>query len=527
MKSSDKKTHQAFVKKLATLKVKNANRLNKAKRRFANTQKIGMISNADLLSIYRDLLKQNKIKVNSELENLLQKRKIRTLSGVAPVAVLTKPFPCPGNCAFCPTEKTMPKSYLSNEPAVMRAILTNFNPEAQVKARLKALTANGHDTDKIELIIMGGTWSHFPRQYQNWFVKKCFDACNGKTADNLEQAHKWNEKSAHRIVAMTLETRPDCIDEKEVAYWRKLGATKVELGIQIADDEILKLNKRGHGTAEIKQATRLFKQAGFKIAYHIMPNLPGATPAKDLGLYKKLFRDPAYQPDFVKIYPTVVTQNSLLFKWWKKGLYKPYSPKKLFDLLLKIKLATPEYVRIIRLIRDIPRESIEAGNNITNLRQDLQDSLREQGLICQCIRCREAREEIKDLNKAKFSILSYPASEAVEYFMQYTSPNRKKLYAFLRLRLPRANEQNFIPEIRGTAMIREIHTYGRLVPFKKTPVKSVQHAGFGKKLMEQAESLAKKQGYEKIAVISGVGVRGFYHKLGYKQEGTYMTKKLK
>ena len=517
--------HEQLIHKLGKLKVKNLNRLNKIKRKFASEHKIGMISNADLLSVYRGLLKKKRIEINKDLEALLQKRKIRTLSGVAPVAVLTKPYECPGKCAYCPSEEDMPKSYLSNEPAVMRAQLTDFDPFDQVKVRIRALTENGHNTDKIELIVMGGTWSYFPRQYQNWFIKRCFDACNTKNSKTLEQAQKLNETTKHHIVAITLETRPDYIDETEIKYWRKLGATKVELGVQTLNEKVLKLNKRGHGVEAVIKATRLFKQAGFKIAYHMMPNLPGATPKTDLDDFKKLFSDPNFQPDLLKIYPTVVTQNSELFKWWQQGKYKPYSDKVLLNLLLEMKLSVPDYVRIIRLIRDIPKESIEAGNIVSNLREDLQKAIHDQGKRCKCIRCREAREDITDLDQAKLFVEKYPASDATECFLQFTSKNKRKLYAFLRLRLPTKDEKAFIPELKNTAMIREVHTYGKLLALKGKE-KGIQHMGFGTRLTKEAEKLAKEAGFSKIAVISGVGVRGFYRKLGYRLEGTYMTKKI-
>jgi elongator complex protein 3 len=521
----DAELTKQLIIKLANLKIKNANRLNKIKRRFANEQRVGMVSNAELLALYRTLVKKKTLKQNLELEKLLQKRKIRTLSGVAPVAVLTKPYACPGKCAFCPTEKEMPKSYLSNEPAVMRAMLTNFDPFKQVSVRIKALEENGHNTDKIELIIMGGTWSCFPKQYQSWYVRRCFEACNGWRAKSLEAAQRLNERAKHRIVALTLETRPDYVTAKEIQYWRQLGATKVELGVQIADDAILKQNLRGHGTEEIKKATKLFKQAGFKVAYHLMPNLFKATPAKDFACFKKLFSDPAYQPDFLKIYPTVVTAGSKLFKWWQQKKYKPYSDKVLFNLIVKLKQVVPDRVRIIRLIRDIPKESIEAGNIISNLRESIQAHLKEQGLFCKCIRCREARDEIKDLKKAKLFVEKYSASGADEYFLQFASPNKKKLYAFLRLRLPKLDEKNFIKEIQDCALIREVHTYGKLVPLKgKT--KGIQHMGLGTRLTQKAEEIAQQAGFDKMAVISGVGVRGFYRKLGYKLSGTYMLKNL-
>ncbi|KKR05958.1 MAG: Histone acetyltransferase, ELP3 family [Parcubacteria group bacterium GW2011_GWC2_39_14] len=517
--------HQQLIVKLANLKIKNANRLNKIKRDFANKHKVGMISNAELLSLYREMLKKKTIPQNTELEKLLQKRKIRTLSGVAPIAVLTKPYPCPGKCSYCPNEKNMPKSYLSNEPAVMRAALSKFDPHRQVLVRLRALGENGHNTDKIELIIMGGTWSYFPKAYQRNFVKRCFDACNGKVSKTLAEAQTYNETAKHRIVALTLETRPDYVTEEEVKFWRTLGATKVELGVQALDDKILMLNKRGHGVKEVTEATKLFKQAGFKVAYHMMPGLQGATPKKDFTFFKELFSNPDFQPDMLKIYPTVVTKGTGLEKAWRAHKYKPYSVKALFKLLVDIKKIIPDYVRIIRLIRDIPNESILAGNKITNLRESLQSELKKTDAYCHCIRCREAREDITKLSQAKLFIEKYQASDATEYFLQFASPNKRKLYAFLRLRLPAKTETNFIKEINNCALVREVHTYGRLVPIKKAGT-GIQNQGLGTQLSLEAEKIALKNGWKKIAVISGVGVRGFYRRLGYRLSGTYMTKSL-
>ncbi|MFZ5365395.1 MAG: elongator complex protein 3 [Patescibacteria group bacterium] len=501
--------------------------LNKIKRKFARDEKISaMVTNAELLSLYQELLSLDEIADNPSLRLLLKKRAIRTLSGVAPIAVLTKSYPCPGKCAFCPTEAQMPKSYLSNEPAVMRAVLTKFDPFKQVSVRLKALADNGHATDKIELIVMGGTWSCLPKRYQTNYIKRCFDAGNGKVSSSLKAAQKLNETAKHRIVGVTLETRPDYITEEEIKRYRLLGCTKVEIGIQTTDDNILKLNKRGHGRKEIIRATKLLKDAGFKVAYHLMPNLPGATPKKDLEVFQELFSNPDFQPDMLKIYPCVVVKGSELYNWWRAGKYKPYTDKQLVDLLLKIKLTVPDYVRIIRLIRDIPKESIEAGNVISNLRQYLKAELAAQKKLCKCTRCREARTNISRVADAKLFTRKYQASGGTEYFLQFASKDQKILYAFLRLRLP-SSKDNFIPELKNAALIREVHTYGRLVPIAKKEDRAVQHLGFGSKLMKESEKIAKKAGYDKMAVISGVGVRGFYRKLGYKLQGTYMVKNIK
>jgi elongator complex protein 3 len=515
-----------LLTQLASQKTLNQNRLNKLKRRFASQHKMGMISNARILDVYRKMILNNDLPVNLTLLELLKKRAIRTLSGVAPIAVLTKPYECPGKCVFCPTEKKMPKSYLSNEPAVMRAILMKFDPYKQVELRLNALSDHGHETDKIELIVMGGTFSHLPKKYQTWFVKRCFDACNLKTSKDLKTAQKLNEKAKHRIVGLTLETRPDFIDEAEIKRFRELGCTKVEIGIQAIDDKILSLNKRQITVEQIIYSTELLKKTGFKVVYHLMPNLPGSTPAKDLKMYQKLFTDPRFQPDMLKIYPTVVTKNTELFKWWKAGKFIPYSDKQLLNLLIKMKLATPNYVRIIRLIRDIPEQSIEAGNKISNLRQTLTRVLKERDQICRCIRCREARGNVKNADKAKLFIEKYPASNGQEFFLHFSSPDKKILYAFLRLRFN--NEaKNFIPELNNAALIREVHTYGKALAIDTQSKTAVQHLGFGKKLLAKAEEMAIDGGFHKMAVISGIGVRGYYRKFGYKLQGTYMTKKLK
>jgi elongator complex protein 3 len=517
--------YQPLLSQLVKFKTLNSNRLNKLKRRYASSQNISMLSNAELLKFYKQSVKANKLPFRPEIEELLKKRAIRTLSGVAPIAVLTKPYTCLGKCAFCPTEKEMPKSYLSNEPAVMRAILCKFSPYKQVKSRIDALEKHGHNTDKIELIVMGGTFSHLPHKYQNWFIKKCFDACNKTLSTTLQMAQKKNETAKHRIVGLTLETRPDCIDEEEIKRFRNLGCTKVEIGVQAIDDKILSLNKRKITVEQIIYSTQLLKESGFKIVYHIMPNLPGSTPSKDLKMFKTLFSNSNFQPDMLKIYPTVVTKGSLLYKWWQQGKYKPYSDKVLFNLLIKMKLSIPYYVRIIRLIRDIPKESIVAGNLISNLRQNLKLYLEKENLACKCLRCREARANIKDASKAKLFIEKYAASNGQEYFLHYSSPDKRILYAFLRLRLN--NKKNiFLKELTKAALIREVHTYGQLVNINKTEKNAVQHLGFGKKLMAEAEKIAINAGYEKIAVISGIGVRNYYRKLKYKKTKTYMIKRI-
>ncbi|MFA5124898.1 MAG: tRNA uridine(34) 5-carboxymethylaminomethyl modification radical SAM/GNAT enzyme Elp3 [Patescibacteria group bacterium] len=492
-------------------------------RSISGKQKLPPPEKSALLAQYRRLIKTKRIKPNKNLERLLTKRAVRTLSGVAVVSVLTKPQPCPGNCLFCPTEKNMPKSYLSNEPAVMRAVLNDFDPYRQVEMRLKALEANGHKTEKIELIVMGGTWSYHSTRYQKWFIKRCLEALNGKPAKTLQDAQNKNETAKHRCVGLTLETRPDYITPKEIIRLRELGCTRVELGVQHTDDGILKLNRRGHTAKQSIEAIKLLKNSGFKINLHLMPNMYGSTPAKDMAMFKKIYTDGNYLPDMIKIYPCVVNEHADLHKLYKQGKHKPYTPKHLLELLIKIKRITPPWVRITRLIRDIPETSIIAGNKITNLRQLINEQAAKDGWSCKCIRCREVGHQKQlRITNYKLRTIQYQANGGTEYFLSFESPDEKILYAFLRLRLPNKSEQPVLPELKNASLIRELHTYGQALELGGEG--KVQHLGLGKKLLAEAEKLARRQGYQKIAIIAGVGVREYYKKLGYNLEGTYMLK---
>jgi elongator complex protein 3 len=496
------------------------------KKELCGQLKLPLPTNADLRETYEKLVKQGTVKKSEEFERALLSRKVRTQSGVAIIAVLTKAYPCPGHCLYCPTEKDMPKSYLSNEPAVMRAIASKFDPYSQVWNRLRSLELNGHKTDKIELIVMGGTFSFLPKQYQKEFIYKCFKACNEypgkykvrnaklKVDKLLEAEQKRNEKAQHRIVGLTLETRPDYINAKEVLNFRKLGCTRVELGVQSIFDDVLKINKRGHDVAQTIRATKLLKDAGFKINYHIMPGLPGSNLKKDYRMFQQIFSNRDFRPDMLKIYPTVVLKNSALYNFWKNGKYKPLTNSQFEKLVLRVKNELiPPYVRIQRLVRDVPATSIVAGPTISNLRQMIAPRSK-----CNCIRCREVGADYNIKDELILDRINYTASGGKEIFLQYVSPNKKKLFALLRLR---------IPGNKKSAIIREVHTYGKMTEINKKDKESPQHIGLGKKLMQAAERIAKKEfGLEKIVVISGVGVRGYYRKLGYKLEDTYMVKKL-
>jgi elongator complex protein 3 len=529
--------------------------LARAKRIHAKKFGVAIPANTEIIREYGNLVKNKKIKADLGFEKIVKRRSVRTLSGIAPVAVLTMPYSCPGKCAYCPAEKDVPQSYLSNEPAVMRAIRCGYDPYVQVHDRLRALIANGHKPEKIELIVIGGTWSVLPENYKYWFIARCFEAANklkveslkfkvnrNKNINKLKRTlafeQKKNERAKYRIIGVTLETRPDYINNKEIAQMRELGCTRVELGVQAIDDKILKINKRGHGVEAIAGATKLLKDWGFKVTYHIMPGLPGSTPSKDLKMFKALFTDERFQPDQIKFYPTVVTKGSLLYKWWRAGKYKPYPEKSLRKLIIDCKKIVPEYVRIIRLIRDIPEESIVAGNRITNLRQVMQN----EGIECRCIRCREIKDK-SEIRNPKSEIISYSASGGVEYFIASESEDGKTLFGFCRLRLGekekdfgvigdmggireiRGEEDNLPAVLKNAAIIRELHVYGELTEIGE--MGKVQHIGIGKELMKEAEKLAKENNYDKIAVISGIGARNYYRKLGYRLKEGYMVKEVK
>ncbi len=510
--------------------LKNREDLSELKRRLAKKYKLPMIQNADILKIGKELVqKNNKLSKNFwALQSILKKRAIRTMSGVAPVAVLTKAYPCPGTCAYCPHQEDVPVSYLQNEPAVMRAIRLKYDAYQQTYQRLGALKNNGHEPNKIELIIIGGTFNYLPVNYQYWYILNCFKAANDfgakkklrEPSNNLNvlkkkliAQQKKNETADYKVIGLTVETRPDYINLKNIKIMRDLGVTRVELGVQALDDKILSKNKRGHGVARIIEATKLLRQHGFKITYHFMPALPGSSPAKDLAMFKKMFASQDFRPDQLKFYPTVVTLGSELYNWYKRGKYKPYSQKALENLIADCKAVVPPYTRIIRLIRDIPGESIIAGNKITNLRQ----VMKNRGVACRCIRCREPHNEPSIFQSFNLSILKYSASAGDEYFISADSLDGQTLYGFGRLRLDKSSPV-------APAIIRELHVYGQLVPVGGD--KKIQHTGLGKKIMALAEIIAKNEGSDKIAVISGVGARGYYRQLGYQLKNGYMLKNL-
>jgi elongator complex protein 3 len=525
------KYYEEIIRGLIRNQPRNFRDFEKIERSLAKKNKKVIPRKIILNQVYHKMVREKRIKPNQLIEDLLITRQVRSRSGVAVVAVLTKPYPCPGKCIYCPDQAHVPKSYLENEPAVMRAIKNNYDPFSQVISRLQSLKMAGHKPSKIELIVIGGTWSFLPRSYQKHFIKRCFEATNGRRSLSLKAAQRKNEKVDHRIIGITLETRPDYITPEEVKRMRRLGATRVEIGVQSLDDQILKLNQRGHGVAATIRATQLLKDAGIKVGYHLMPNLPGSTPEKDYQVFKQVFADSRFRPDLLKIYPTAITKEAPLYQLWKKGNYKAYSKKVLISLLKKMKKDVPFYCRIQRVIRDIPSSSIVTGpTKISNLREVILKELKKEGASCRCIRCREIRENYDEREEIKLYRLDYQASQGKEIFLSYENLPRTHLYSLLRLRIPSStfsSRSHFIPILQDAAIIRQVHTYGLQLPFSQKNKKSPQHRGLGKKLIYQAEEIARNEfpgKIKKIAVISGIGVRGYYRKLGYKLRKTYMIK---
>jgi len=456
----------------------------------------------------------------------------KTLAGVTPIAVMTKPKKCNhGTCVYCPS-LNVPQSYTPLSPPVIRAKLLNYDPEKQVRARLKAFKLMNHPTDKIELIIMGGTFLEYPIKYQYNFIKSCYDALNNKKAKNLEEAKKLNEKAKHRCVALCIETRPDVCGKKEIKRMLKFGCTRVELGVQCLNDKIYKKINRGHTVKDVIKATKLLKNSGFKVGYHIMPGLPGSNLKKDLEMFKEIFSSQNYKPDQLKIYPCQVLKGSVLEKWYKKGKYKPYSKQQIERLLIKMLKTVPEYCRVMRIMREIPPAYLTAGTERIDLRADVEAYLRKRKVKLKEIRFREIGFALRDKRKKeeidtkiRIKKIEYRASGGKEIFLQAVN-SQNILFGLLRLRL---TKEQFLPELRNAALIRELHVYGKAEEIGKKPKDGIQHRGLGKKLMKEAEKIVEKESgkynIKKIAVISGVGVRKYYEKLGYRLEKNYMIKK--
>jgi len=505
--------------------------LRKALRQHPLPDGAGFLAKHTLVAAYRELVESGEWDEDPQILAAIRMKPIRTLSGVTTITVLTKPNACPGECIFCPTESNMPQSYLSDEPGARRGVENEFDPYRQVTSRLKALHEVGHPTDKVELLILGGSWTAYPPSYREWFIRRCFEALNTENPLDdqgeirLEDVQTRNESSQHRNVGLVVETRPDLITRSELIFNRKLGVTKFQIGIQSLDDHILALNKRGHTVEQARQAVDLLRAAGFKVVAHWMPNLLGATLESDRADFAKLWIEGSIQPDEIKIYPCQLLQNTELYHYWQNGEYQPYSEEQLIDLLADIKPTVPRYCRINRVIRDIPSTNVVAGNRNTSLRQDVARELERRGKRCNCIRCREIRGSHMQKANLELHDLVYQTGVSEEHFLSYDTED-DRLAGFLRLSLPYENNVLEIPDLEDAAIIREVHVYGQSLEVGTEQAGAAQHAGIGKNLIQKAEEIARGQGYNRLAVIAAVGTRQYYAMRGFEMGELYMVKPL-
>ena len=495
----------------------------------------GYVAKYILVRVYYQLVKNGDLESDPRLLRDIRMKPMRTLSGVTTVTVLTKPHPCPGNCIFCPDDELLPKSYLRKEPGAARAFQNNFDPFLQVSSRLESYQAIGHPTNKIELLILGGCWTAYPQDYQEWFIQRCFDALNGTESGSLVEAQKFNQTTDHRNVGLVIETRPDEVNPEALVRLRRLGVTKVQMGAQSFDDHILALNQRGHTAHTTLIATALLRAAGFKIVIHWMPNLLGATLESDRIDFTRMW-DGGFCPDEIKIYPTQLVESADLYKLWQEGKYHPYSTEQLVQLIADIKPSIPPYCRVNRVIRDIPADYIVAGSKRSSLRQDALKELARRGQQCRCIRCREVRGQVIDPGQLEYQDLPYLAAGAHEHFLSFDTPDGH-LAAYLRLSIPanfnknefentRRNLFQRMPELDGAAVIREVHVYGQSIEVGNEQEGAAQHIGLGTSLLKKAEEITRQVGLKKLVVISAVGTREFYRSRGFAQGDLYMTKTL-
>jgi len=505
-----------------------------------------------VIEAFNKMLEQGELNLSEEeikkVRLAIQMKNTRTISGVTPVTVLTKPFACPGKCIFCPNDVRMPKSYVSSEPGAQRAEHNKFDPYFQAYNRLCAYGSIGHPTDKVELIILGGTWSFYPKDYQIWFIKRCFDAMNDFNSENfsmkdpniempyrdttvelgsnkyntvvsknqrvntsehctwedLFEAHKKNETAYTRCVGLVVETRPEYVSDEEMIHTRKLGATKVQIGIQSLDDTVLDLNKRGHSVEDTRKAFSLLRKYGFKIHGHWMANLYGSTPDKDIEDYKKVFGID-FCPDELKIYPCSLVETAELMDYYKKGLWKPYTDGELSSVLVEVFRSTPRYCRLTRVIRDIPSHEIVVGNKKTNFRQIVEKEVERQGIHPVEIRAREIRGVKVNIEDLHINVHTYTTTGSTELFIEYVN-NNDELAGFLRLSLPKEGDHS---------MIREVHVYGQSIQIGEKEEGKAQHIGLGKKLIEIAKEISLKNNYKEMYVISSIGTREYYRKRGF------------
>ena len=464
----------------------------------------------------------------SKLRKVLLKRPIKTASGVAIVALMPKPFACPhGRCTYCPggIEFNTPNSYTGKEPATINAIENHYDPKIQILTKLDKLLAFGHERSKLELVIVGGTFLFMPKNYQEDFIKSCFDALNGFDSDSLEDAKKNNETSKIRNVGFTIETKPDYCKEEHVDAMLEYGVTRVEIGVQCLQERVYRIVNRGHDFQDVVQSFQISKDSGYKIVAHMMPGLPTMTPNDDVKDFKQLFDDERLKPDMLKIYPSLVIENTPLYKDYKSGKYTPYSSEDMIKVLTEVKKSVPRWVRIMRVQREISPSEIVAGPKLGNLRQIVHKNLKSQGLSCKCIRCREIGLSQDSHHDLKLKRDDYLSSGGKEVFLCYENSN-DSIFGFLRLRNPslKAHRKEISEK---TCIVRELHVYGKSLKLGERSDTGIQHLGLGKKLLSEAEKISKEEfDANKLLVISAVGTREYYRKFGYSLQGPYMAKKL-
>ena len=537
----------------------------------------GFYSRSQLIAGYRAFGDQFSASLSAaEFAARLRMRPVRTHSGVMPVTVLSKPFPCPGKCVFCPNDVRMPKSYLSDEPGCQRAEQNGFDPYLQTYNRMAALRAIGHRTDKIELIVLGGTWSFYPPDYQRWFIKRCFDAMNDFGAgedrrsqadvqrftllardarpdrpraasynravdqhlvrlsgtgrlrsfesasfDQLLDVQRRNELAASRCVGLVLETRPDYINAAEVLNLRRLGCTKVQIGYQSLDDSVLRINKRGHDVRAIRDAMAFLRCAGFKVLAHFMPNLLGATPDSDVHGFARVFDEPDFRPDEMKVYPCSLIETAELMDAYHAGEFRPYDHDELLMVLCAVIARTPRYCRLSRVIRDICSGDIVVGNRHSNFREVAERKLDADGIVRRDIRSREVGAERVRRTELQLLRTRYATRTSEEVFLEYVTAT-DRIAGFCRLSLPNAEASHFAPqELRGAAIVRELHVYGPAQALGQRALGQAQHQGLGQQLLREAAAIAGAAGYRDLAVISAVGTREYYRRRGFEDGELY------
>ena len=466
------------------------------------------------------------------LRQKLQLKRVRSVSGVHVIGVMSAPQQCPhGRCAYCPQETDAPTSYTGYEPAAMRAKQNSFDPYAQLSSRLAQLRAIGHRPSKVEIVVQGGTFLARPLPYQQHFIRRCLDALNGSESLSLDEAKTKAWSSSVRNVGLTFETRPDWAHVEHVDLMLSYGGTRVEIGVQTLDDSVLQLVERGHTVQDVIKSFQIAKDAGLKIVAHMMPGLPGSTPEQDLEGFKRLVSDSDFRPDMLKIYPCLVVRGTKVYDWWRNGAYIPLDVERAADLIANVKEFIPPWMRIMRVQREIPARLIQAGPNKGNLRERALMLLREKGRRCRCIRCREVghrrnKEHVEpDPENIRLIRTYYESSGGAEIFLSREDPKTDTLIAYLRLRIPSQSAHRIEIGSDRSAIVRELHVYGPAVPVGERDAASWQHKGHGISLLKEAERLSTEEyDVRKILVLSALGTKAYYSRHGYSQDGPYMSK---